>query len=325
MRTATPRSAARLAAAAPTLLALAALLFGPLWSCCSAKRPQARIALLCPPSSPALESCLSGLRAGLAETGCGDGVAWRMATLADAEDLRRQAALWADEAPTLYVVCSSPLAAALCRLGPSAPVVIAYCFDPLAAAGDPHTGRLPPFACGVASPPPLAEAVDLLLRLRPLPRRVGVVYNSEEAIAARQVRTVQGLLREAGVELVAQNAPRPDDVAAAAKKLVDLPVDAAWKLGDQTVAPRQADLLRAFADAGLPTVGDRQDQLALGAFAVCELDFEAAGRTAGRVAAMVLQGKAPAAIGVVKAAAARVDMNAARLDELGRSLAAPRR
>lgn len=306
----------RLSTGIGALLALAA---------CAAPRPQPSIALWRPEPSPALESCLEGLRAGLADAGCGELVQWRTVRVADPAQLQRELAAQSGAPPSLHVVCSSPLAAALCRAAPSEPVLIAYCFDPIAAAADPTTGRLPSFACGVASPPPVLQAMELLLRLQPPPRRVGVVLSPDEAIATRQAETARAALEQAGVELVTVHAASAAQVQAAAEQLVALGVDAAWKLSDRTTAADAEGLLRTFAAAGIPTVGDRQAQLAHGAFAALEVDFEAAGRVAGRLAARLLSGADPATIGALPSPAARVVVDEARLSELGRSLRSPRR
>jgi ABC-type uncharacterized transport system substrate-binding protein len=218
------------------------------------------------------------------------------------------------QAPAAVVACGTPLVAAAHR-ALRAPLVAAYCYDPRVAG----VGRVEreldgaAGATGVGSPPPLAAVAELLRELAPPRTRVGVVLDESEAGPMAQVGRLRSLLEQGPhpLEVVQANLERdlpvPEALERAIEDLVERQgVVVAWKVGDATLVrhvPAYAALWRA---RGLPWVGDHPTQLTLGASAVAWIDFEAAGRAAGRLVAQVVAGRAPRELPIVELSAGKV-------------------
>jgi ABC-type uncharacterized transport system substrate-binding protein len=206
-----------------------------------------------------------------------------------------------ERAPAVVVACGTPLVSAACR-ALRAPLVAAYCYDPRVAGVGRRELELEGAAgaTGVGSPPPLAAVAALLRELAAPHARIGVVVDESEAGPAAQARRLRDLLQQGPhpLELVQANlerdAPVPQSLERAVAELVERHgVVAAWKVGDATLVHQVPAYAAAWRARGVPWVGDHPTHLALGASAVAWIDFEEAGRRAGRLAARVAAGTSP--------------------------------
>lgn len=299
------------------LLAFAAV------SCAAPAKKRVVLAYLGP--EPTVESCAAAVVAGLAEAEWKEGANLVVERVHADGDIAKVPGMLAgidarrgtDTQVDLVVCFTTQVLAQVCQ-GPGAtPVVATYCYDPLAAgAGKSLVDHLP-WVTGVATPPPLGAVLETLRTLRPDIKRIGVVYNPIESGPRAQVEFVRAWLAVEGIELVAAQVSRPRDVGAAARGLVQRGIQAGWKLGDATTLRAADELYAEWNAARLPIVGDHPRQLAQGAAIVVALDFEAAGRAAGRMAAEVLAGAKPGELPIRQSQAYRVQVDDARVRELG--------
>lgn len=303
------------------LLALALTLAAT--ACAAPAKKRVALAYLGP--EPTVDACADAVVAGLAEAGWKEGANLVVERVHADGDIARvpemlariDAARGTDQQVDLVVSFTTQVLERVCQGPGRTPVVATYCYDPLAAgAGKSLVDHLP-WVTGVATPAPIGAVLDTLRTLRPDIRRIGVVYNPIESGPRAQVEFVRAWLAVEGVELVAAQVARPRDVAAAARGLVQRGIQAGWKLGDATTMRAADDLYREWTAAGIPIVGDHERQLAQGAAIVVALDFDAAGRAAGRMAAEVLEGARPADLPIRQSQAYRVMTDAARVRELG--------
>lgn len=197
-----------------------------------------------------------------------------------------------------------------------------YCYDPVAAGAGKSLEDHLPWVTAVGTPPPLVAVASLLRGLEPRPTKVGVVYNPREPGPKSQVARMRLLLagprlQQPEMELVTVEIDEPQDSVPAVAELLAKGVGAVWKVGDATVVQVAEDYCRAVAAAGLPLMGDHESQLAWGALATASIDFAAAGREAGRIGALVLNGQTVDCIPMQQLDAWTVEVNAARASELG--------
>lgn len=203
-----------------------------------------------------------------------------------------------------------------------------YCYDPVAAGAGKALDDHLPWVTAVGTPPPLVAVASLLRGLEPRPTKVGVVYNPREPGPKSQVAQMRLLLagprlQQPEMELVTVEIDQPQDSVPAVAQLLAKGVGAVWKVGDATVVRVAEDYCRAVSAAGLPLIGDHESQLAWGAVATASIDFRTAGREAGRIAALVLDGQTVDCIPMQRLDAWTIEINAARAQELGVGFAPP--
>lgn len=304
----------RLAAA----VAAACLLLG-----CAAPAPL--VVVLHGRPEPTLESCLQALEREvereLRDAPLGRRVVVERVVVSAADpDLAKRLRELDERRPAAVVACGTPLVAAS-RRALRAPLVAAYCYDPLVAGvgrGDLEVEGAAG-ATGVGSPPPLAAVAELLRELAPRGARVGVVLDASEAGPSAQVERLRALLAEGPhpLELVQADLEPALGVPEALERAVEAlaareGVAAAWKVGDATLVRHVPAYAAAWRARGTPWVGDHPTQLALGASAVAWIDFEEAGRAAGRLVARIVAGASPRDLPVVVVSTGKVARAAPR-------------
>jgi ABC-type uncharacterized transport system substrate-binding protein len=277
---------------------------------------------------PTLEACLQALEREVErelhdardEPGAPRVVVERVFVSATDPDLAERLRVVDARAPTAVVACGTPLVAAACR-ALRAPLVAAYCYDPLVAGVGRRDLELEGAAgaTGVGSPQPLAAVAELLRELAPPGGRVGVVVDEAEAGPMAQVGRLRALLGQGPrpLELVhahlERDLPVPEALERAVEDLVQRQgVSAAWKVGDATLVRHVPAYAAAWGARGTPWVGDHPTQLALGARAVAWIDFAEAGRAAGRLVARIVEGGSPRDMPVVFVSAGKVARAAPR-------------
>jgi putative ABC transport system substrate-binding protein len=121
---------------------------------------------------------------------------------------------------------------------------------------------------------PLEMQVDMIKRIVPQARRVGVVYDPRQASSVAIVRQLQDLLPKAGLSLVETVAPRSVEVGPAARNLIGR-VDVIYLFADDKVRAACDAVVRVGNENRIPLIASDLDGVRKGAVA-------ALGRAAGR-------------------------------------------
>lgn len=101
----------------------------------------------------------------------------------------------------LVMTISTPCLAGACSNVRHKPVVFTCVTDPVAAgAGKTPTNHLP-FVTGVGSFPPVGHTLDMMQRLVPGLRAVGLMYNPAEANSVKELSVARDVYRARGVRL----------------------------------------------------------------------------------------------------------------------------
>ena len=153
-----------------------------------------------PAPGPEAESCLKGLRDGLAESGFIEGRNLELRlSHAQGEMMNVPSMLQNYDGQRLdaIVTMTTPLLTAACNAVKKTPVVFTCVFDPfVTGVGQSATDHLPGFT-GVGSFPPLEETLHLIQRMIPHVRSIGILYNNAEANSTKVVSVIrQSLPRE---------------------------------------------------------------------------------------------------------------------------------
>ena len=172
---------------------------------------------------------------------------------------------------------------------------------------------------GVAMNVAPEKYLDLLTRISPKPRMVGVIC--DPAKSGYLVKRAQQAARGRGIELAVREVQTPRDVPDALTSLKGI-VDALWMFPDTTVVtPETVELfLLTSQENRFPVIGFAGKYVEMGALTALDIDSFDQGRQAGDMAAHILNGSAVADLPGAEARSTTVKVNRSVARKLGISL-----
>ena len=252
---------------------------------------------------PALDAVRDGVRAALEQAGySGDNLKWQYQTAqgntATAAQIARK---FVGDRPDAIVAIATPSAQAVVASTKSVPVVFAAVTDPVAAQLVRNWEASGSNVTGVSDELELDRQMELVKRVVPDAKRVGMVYNPGEANSVVVVERLRELLPEMGMTLVEAAAPRSVDVGSAARSLVGK-VDVIYTNTDNNVVSAYESLVKVGMDTKTPLVASDTDSVKRGAIAALGIDYYQHGVQAGELVVRLLKGEKPGDIAPQKTA-----------------------
>lgn len=199
------------------------------------------------------------------------------------------------EKPDVIVAIATPSAQAVVAATKSIPVVYSAVTDPVAAKLVKTWDASGSNVTGVSDLSPLAKHLELIKKVVPGAKRVGVIYSPGEANSVAIVEALKKASAAAGLSLVEAAAPRTVDVAGAAQSLVGK-ADVIYAPTDNNVMSAFEAVVKVAQQAKLPVVAADTEAVKRGAVAALGLNYYDLGRQTGKVVVRVLKGEAPGAI-----------------------------
>ena len=174
---------------------------------------------------------------------------------------------------------------------------------------------------GVSDRLPLAPQVDLMLKVVPTAKRVGIVYSPGEINSTILIKELKAVLAQRGMTLVSAAAPRTVDVQAATKSLVGK-VDLIYSSTDNNVVSAYETMVRVATDAKLPMIAADTSSIKRGAVAALGMNYYDMGRQTGKMVVRILKGEKPGSIAVEEGRTTMLELNAKAAREQGATLSA---
>jgi putative ABC transport system substrate-binding protein len=247
---------------------------------------------------PALDSIRDGVRAELQAAGYQDGqnLKWEYQSAQGNTGTAAQIARkFVGDNPNVIVAIATPTAQAVVAATKTVPVVYSGVTDPIAAqlvsTWEPSGTNV----TGVSDKLPLDKQVDLIKRVVPQAKNVGMVYNPGEANSVVVVKALKQLLAGQGMTLKEAAAPRTVDIGPAAKSLIGK-VDVIYTSTDNNVVSAYEALVKVATEAKIPLVASDTDSVKRGAIAALGIDYSDLGRQTGKVVLRILKGEKPGMI-----------------------------
>ncbi len=203
------------------------------------------------------------------------------------------------------------------------PVVFNLLSDPFAAgAGTSDSSHLPNIT-GVYSPgfgdPEQAKRVELIRRVVPKARRIGVLFSPEEKLSVTFKDRMTKAAREAGLQVAAVPVSNVADVGDATRSLCGQKVDAIELFGNPAHAGFAA-LIKVARECRVPVFSPSPFEVLQGAIASFYPDFQEGGVEAGKMIARVLRGESPASIPFYRLKTTRLVVNPGDAGKVGVTL-----
>ena len=247
---------------------------------------------------PALDAVRDGVQAALKAEGfeSGKNLKWQYQSAQGNTGTAAQIARkFVGDKPDAIVAIATPSAQAVVASTKTVPVVFSAVTAPVAAKLVPNWEPSKTNVTGVSDLLALDKQMDLVKKVVPAAKRIGMVYNPGEANSVVVVKELQKLLPTLGMTLVEAAAPRSVDVSSAARSLIGK-VDVIYTSTDNNVVSAYEALVKVGQDAKIPLVASDTDSVKRGAVAAYGINYRDLGEQTGRMVARILKGEAPGAI-----------------------------
>ena len=136
----------------------------------------------------------------------------------------------------------------------------------------------------------VAAQLDLLLKLKPGTKKIGVLYNPSEQNSAVQVQEIQKIAKQKNIEVVLQGINNFGELAQATKNLLGS-TDALYLPTDNLVVSGMNLIASEAVNAKKPVVVSENSSVKEGALFTMGLDYYALGKRTGEMAIEILKGK----------------------------------
>ena len=136
----------------------------------------------------------------------------------------------------------------------------------------------------------VGEQLDILLKLKPGVKKIGVLYNTSEQNSIVQVEEIKKQAQAKHLEVVVQGVTNFGELAQATKNLV-ASTDALYLPTDNLVVSSISLIASEAINAKKPVVSSENSSVELGALFTMGLDYYELGKRTGEMASEILKGK----------------------------------
>ena len=256
---------------------------------------------------PALDAANKGFVAAVEEAGIGAAISQQNAQN-DQSACQTIASKLVNEGCDLILAIGTPAAQAVAGATADIPVIGTAITD-FAASGlvkdnDAPGGNV----TGTSDMNPVADQIELLGRLAPDAKEVGLLYCTAESNSKLQIDLAAAELEKLGMKGVEFTASSSNEVQQVAESMVGK-VDAIYTPTDNTIASAMATIATIANEAGVPTVCGEVAHVEAGGLASLSINYEELGRRAGEMAVRILtEGADPAGMPIESMGAAECDL-----------------
>lgn len=196
----------------------------------------------------------------------------------------------------LILAIATPAAQAVAGVTSDIPVVITAVTDPaesgLVESNDAPGGNV----TGSSDLTPVAEQIELLTKMLPKAKNVGILYCTAEANSKMQAEMAMDALKAKGLTGVEYTVSSSNEIQTVVESMVGK-VDAIYVPTDNVIAAGMTTVaMIATTEHKIPIIGAESAHVENGALATYGIDYFEVGKLAGEQAVEILNGKSPAEI-----------------------------
>jgi len=244
---------------------------------------------------PSLDNCREGFIEGLKENGFVDGENITIDFKSGQGDMNvttQIAQTFATTGTKLVCGIATPAAQAAYAAcyDKNIPVIFNAVSDPVAAKLSKSKTEAMPGITGISDELPVYAQLELIRKILPDARKIGILYTTSEANSISTLETYKALAQQFGFEIIEKGIGKQAEVAQAADILLNQ-VDCISNMTDNTVVSALAVILEKANAKKIPVFGSEEEQVKNGCIASAGLDYKQLGKAAGAMAARVLNGE----------------------------------
>lgn len=241
----------------------------------------------------ALDAANKGFVEGLASKGYKEGqnIAFdRQNAQADQSNLQNIAHRFVNNKVNLICAIATPAAQTAANVTSDIPIVATAVTDYKTAKLVKDNAKPGTNITGTSDMNPVKEQLDLLLKIVPNAKAVGVIYCSSEVNSQLQTDILKKAAADKGIAIKEATVSNVNDIQQAASSLVGN-VDAIYVPTDNVLASAMPTLSTVTEEAKLPVICGEGGEVKAGGLATLGVDYYKLGFQAGEMAADILSGK----------------------------------
>lgn len=192
----------------------------------------------------------------------------------------------------LILAIATPSAQAMAAATSDIPILITAVTDPVTAKLVNSMEKPGTNVTGTTDMNPISGQFDLLMKIVPDAKKVGVVYNAGEVNSQVQVAIAKEVAAELGLEIIEASAATSADVLQAAQSL-DGKVDAIYVPTDNTVVSAAQSVVQAANKMRVPIISGESSVVDAGGVGTIGINYQKLGAQTGEMAVRVLKGSKP--------------------------------
>lgn len=249
---------------------------------------------------PALDSVRKGVKDELAAAGIEEGknLKWNYESAQGNGAIAAQIAKkFAGDSPDVIVAIATPSAQTMAAAARNTPIVFSAVTDPVGAKLVSNLQKPGKNITGVTDLTPIDKHMELVKRVVPSAKTVGVIFNPGEANSITLLDLVKKYAPMQGMKVVEASASKSSEVLSAARSLVGK-ADAIYIPTDNTVVSAFSAVVKVGQAAKLPVIAGDTDSVKQGAVAALGFNYYDVGRQTGKIVLQILNGAKPGSIAV---------------------------
>ncbi len=240
----------------------------------------------------ALDAANKGFLDGLASKGYKDNIKIdQQNAQADQSNLQNIAQRFVNNKVDLICAIATPAAQTVANATSTIPIVATAVTDYEEAKLVETNAKPGTNVTGTTDMNPIEQQVDLILRLVPNAKTIGVIYCSSEVNSQKQVAIMKAYTESKGIGVLEATVSTVNDIQQAAQSLVGK-VDAIYVPTDNIIASAAPTLASITIPAKLPVVPGEENVVREVGVATIGIDYYKLGFQTGEMAADILSGKA---------------------------------
>jgi len=173
------------------------------------------------------------------------------------------------------------------------PIVFSAVTDPISAKIVQSWEKPGGNVTGVSDLNPFDAQFEMLKKVVPHAKKIGIVYNPAEVNSQVQVEKAKEFAAKSGYEIIEGPVYNSSEVLTASQTLASKGIDAFYVITDNTVATSINSLAKVAIDHKIPTIVAEDSQVEGGCLISIGIDYNLHGYQAGKMAARVLNGANP--------------------------------
>ena len=206
-----------------------------------------------------------------------------------------------DKVDLIFAITTpSAQAAAKATQGTNIPVIFGAVTDPVSAGLVQNLERPGGNVTGTSDVWPVEDQFNLLLRLVPTVKRVGIVYNAGESNAEYNVKIAEEVCRKKGLKVVKVSIANTAEVQVATQSLAGR-CDAIYAPADNTIISAMDAVVGVAESRKIPLLVGDAPSIEKGGFGTIGNDYYDIGKVSAQLADRVLKGEKPSDVPVARA------------------------
>ena len=193
----------------------------------------------------------------------------------------------------LILGIATPSAQALYNATKEIPILITAVTDPVDAGLVKSLEKPETNVTGTSDALDLKLQFELLKKLVPNAKKVGVLYNTGEQNSEVQLKEIKEKAPEFGLEVVEAGAANSNDIAQSLDYIIDK-IDVMYVPTDNIIVNAMPLIYQKTIEKNIPIIGSELGQVENGALATEGINYKKLGYQTGLMAVEILEGKKPA-------------------------------